>query len=467
MVQQFSIEDFGAKGDGVFDNTEAFANAFEAISEGGILIIGAGIYLTGPIEIKAHNVVISFDKSAIIRFISDERRYKPIFSRWEGVNCYCMHPCLLVSDSSNVVLKGPAVIDGNGFEWWEKAKLKRLAQKEPNTNIEKQFAALNPNYRNQGGGGGGRLSQFLRPPLFQILRSNNIKVQSLRFINSPFWTIHPVYSSELLFENLSIKNPSDAPNTDGIDVDSCENVVINDCNLDVGDDGIVIKSGSGEDGLKTAKPTKNILIENCYVKNAHGGTSIGSETAAGINNIVVKNCFFDGTDRGIRIKTRRDRGGTISFLHFSNVRMRNVICPLTVNMYYECDSRDDTNFDLSIRPITTTTPSISDVTVEDCICEDSTSIAAFIVGLPESPIKKMKIKNCEFTIVKTGLRPIKECEMYQGLPEILNRGIRLRNVDIQVQNVSVTGVDQPFTIESGVYLRGDNENWKKNIGTDE
>jgi len=451
-MREYTLKSFGAVGNGQQNESEAFAKALAALSDGGVLHIEEGTYLTGPLHIQAKGLVLELDRGAVIQFIADENLYTPVYSRWEGVNCYCMHPCLLIENSDGLIVRGEGIIDGNGQWWWDTAHKKRTTQKGPVSAMENELSRLNPGYERQSGGGGGRQSQFLRPPLVQILNSNNVKLEGLTLQNSPFWTLHPLYSTNLIFMGLKVLNPKDAPNTDGIDVDSCRFVTIKKCLVDVGDDGIALKSGSGPDGVATNKPTTDILIEECTVKSAHGGAVIGSETAAGIRDVRVHDCLFDGTDRGIRIKTRRGRGGAISNLHFSSVRMKNNFCPLTLNMYYRCGSLDPQDFSLEKLSITDTTPSIEGVTIEDCYSEDSTSSAAFIVGLPESPIRDLVIRNCTFTVAKTGLTPVDESEMYEGLPEPQGRGIRLRNVKLSIQDVQVEGVESSLVVEDGVEL---------------
>lgn len=451
-MSSYTMRDFGAIGDGKADDSLAFAKAFAMLKSGGHLLIEAGNYLTGPLAISASNLVIELEKGAVISFIADENLCTPIFSRWEGVNCYCMHPCLLIKESDGIIIKGEGVLDGNGRWWWERAKQKRSTQVGPVSKIECKLACLNPGYKQQSGGGGGRQSQFLRPPLVQILNSNNVMLQQLTLQNSPFWTLHPLYSTNLFFLHLTICNPKDAPNTDGIDVDSCRFVTIKDCLVDVGDDGIALKSGSGPDGVATGKPTTDIVIERCTVKSAHGGAVIGSETAAGIRDVVVSSCFFDGTDRGIRIKTRRGRGGVIENLRFEKLRMRDNLCPLTMNMYYRCGSLDTRDFSLEAEPVDSTTPRIENIVIEDCCAEQAASSAAFIVGLPEAPIKGVSIKRCNFSVDQGKGRPIEESEMYEGLPAITGRGIRLRNAELACDQVVVEGVEDPFVIEDNVVL---------------
>ncbi|MGH0053313.1 MAG: glycoside hydrolase family 28 protein, partial [Sphaerochaetaceae bacterium] len=229
---------------------------------------------------------------------------------------------------------------------------------------------------------------------------------------------------------------------------------IKDCLIDVGDDGIALKSGSGEDGVAVNRRTSDILVEGCSVKHAHGGAVIGSETAAGIQKVVVRSCFFYGTDRGIRIKTRRGRGGSISDLHFHDIKMEDNLCPLTVNMYYRCGSLDKEDFSLEKKPVLPTTPHIEHITIERCTSKRCRSSAAFIVGLPESPIKDFVIAHCRFGVAEAQLRPICESEMYEGLEDAEGRGIRVRNASLIVQDVGVSGVDEPYGIEEGaVFVR--------------
>ncbi|MFA5698717.1 MAG: glycoside hydrolase family 28 protein [Sphaerochaeta sp.] len=438
-------------GDGVTDNTKSLQGRFDALNEGDELTIPKGVYATGALRLAKKNVTITFEEGAHLHFIADPELYPPVYTRWEGVNCWALHPALMITHSEHVHLRGSGVLDGGGSWWWEEARTKKV-QPEPITDLERSFAALNPGFEHQSGGGGGRQSQFLRPPLLQIFHSSSIHIEGLTLQNSPFWTLHPLYSEKIVIDGVTIINPKMAPNTDGIDIDSCTNVVIRHCYIDVGDDGIALKSGSGSDGVKTAWPTVGVTIERCTVKSAHGGAVIGSETAAGVRNVLVEHCLFDGTDRGIRIKTRRGRGGRIENLHYRNLTMKNNLCPIAINMYYRPGSKDMTLFSLDAKPILDTTPSISNILIEACQAHGSTSSAGFIVGLPEEPIHNLTIKDSSLGVNEKNLTPIEESEMYEGLPEINNRGVRLRNVSIHLQEVKVLGVADPFVIEDGVTI---------------
>ena len=421
------------------------------LDKAGVVTIPAGEYFIGPIEVRSNTTLI-LEKGAVLKFSSDPALYEPVFSRWEGVKCYCMHPCFFINIAHDVVIKGEGIIDGNGEAWWKEVRRKKsVGQSAPESEIEKKFASLNPGYETQPGGGGGRPCQFLRPSLFQIKDSSNVTVEGITVQNSPFWTIHPVFSQDLVIKNVTVKNPYDSPNTDGIDIESCSRVKVIDCNVFVGDDGIALKSGSGPEGIKDNVPTTDILIKGCRVVKAHGGAVIGSETAAGINNVVVEDCVFDDTDRGIRIKSRRGRGGALHDLVFRNLTMRRNICPLVVNMFYKCGCNDDSLFSLEKQEVTAETPSLYNVVVEGCIAEDSKASAGMIVGLPEMPVKNLTVKDCNLAVALDADVDVNTSGMYRGLPTPESRGLRLRYIEaLKLENVKVCGTDKEILIEDSV-----------------
>ena len=241
-------------------------------------------------------------------------------------------------------------------------------------------------------------------------------------------------------EGVSILNPADAPNTDGIDVDSCVDVSIRNCLVDVGDDCIALKSGSGSVGLAEARPTRGVLIEGCNFLNGHGGVVIGSETAGGIEDVEVRDCRFSGSDRGIRIKSRRGRGGLVRNLAFSGLAMEGVHAPITINLYYNCGAGVEEAprlFSTLAQPVDALTPKFRDIWISDLTARGCRASAGFVAGLPESRIEGLVLKDCSIELASEGLLPVEASEMYQGLPEISGRGLRLRNVECLMENVSV------------------------------
>ncbi len=435
-------------GDGVTDNSRALQ---ELLDKGGEIVIPAGDYLTGPIEVRSSTKLV-LEKGATLRFIPDPALYEPVYTRWEGVKCHAMHPCFFINEAHDVVITGEGTIDGSGKPWWEEVWAKKArGQNRPESELEKKFAALNPGYETQPGGGGGRPCQFLRPALFQVKDSENILVENITVQNSPFWTVHPLFSRNITLKGLTIKNPYDSPNTDGIDVESCSDVKIIDCSVFVGDDGIALKSGSGPEGIRDNVPTTDVIIRGCRVVKAHGGAVIGSETAAGISNVVVEDCVFDDTDRGIRIKSRRGRGGALHDLVFRNLTMKNNLCPLVVNMFYKCGCSDESCFSLEKQEVTSETPSLYNVVVEGCKAEGSRASAGMIVGLPELPVRNLTVRDCELGVDPESDADVTTSGMYRGLPAPESRGLRLRYIEsLTLENVKVSGTDKEILIEDSV-----------------
>lgn len=439
-----SILELGAAADGKFLCTDAINNAIRELAGKDTILFPAGKYLTGPIDVLSDTHIV-FEEGAELSFVDDFESYPPVFTRWEGVDCYAMHPLVGIMNAENVIIEGPGIINGNGRKWWDYIFYRRAEQPEPVIDVEKAIAALNPDYKNQPGGGGGRQCQFLRPPLLQVYKSNNVRLADFTLTNSPFWTLHPVYSTHLDIENVKVINPYDTPNTDGIDIESSQYVRIKDSYVDVGDDGIAMKSGSGEGGVKAGIPTSHVEMIGCTVKHAHGGFVIGSETAAGVNNVTVKGCRFLGTDRGVRIKTRRGRGGNIHSITVEDTYMEDVICPVTVNMYYRWGSDDPVLYSLEKQEVTETTPAIWDISLKGLVSENCRASAGFIVGLPESPVRNFVIEDCSFSLSdnpEDGL----EIEMFNGIPESDYRGIRVRNAELKISSTKVN-VEPEYLVE--------------------
>ena len=456
-MQDIFLKDFGGNssqsGTNIFDNSMAFYNAINVLKRdgGGTLTVTKGVWYTGPIELFS-DITLNIEEGAEISFLTDEDRYPPVYTRWEGVDCYAMHPCIFANGQKNVKITGKGTVNGNGQVWWEK-RLDYKAKKvnKPKTAIQNKFASLNPGYENQPSGGGGRNIQFLRPPLIQFYKSTDCVIEDVRICNSPFWTVHPVYCKNVLISGIRVENPAEnAPNTDGIDIDSCSNVTVRNCRINVGDDAIVIKSGAGESGIKAAVPCSNVTVSDCLVLSGHGGIVLGSETAAGINNVVAKNCEFYGTDRGIRIKTRRQRGGAIKNLTFENLTIKDCLCPLAINMYYVCGANpsDDFLFSLEKQKVDESTPSIKDLTIKSVKATGCKSSAGFIAGLPESPVENITISDCYFETDEKSDKSPDLSEMFAGIPSVTKKSFRIINSkNLSIKSTEISGPEEKFLYE--------------------
>ena len=376
------IRDFGAVGDGKTMNTMAIQTAIYSAPENSVIEIPEGEYLTGPVFLKS-NLTINIAKNAKLTAVKEREKY-PILpgsisrndktfyvGSWEGEPADCFASLFTGVSVTNVNITGEGTVDGNAdYEtWWKDAKVKRISW---------------------------------RPRTIFLTSCNNINIVGINIENSPSWTIHPIFSSNLGFYDIKIKNPKDSPNTDGIDPESCKNVNITGVKFSVGDDCIAIKSGKGKIGREIGIPSENINIENCHMEFGHGGVVIGSEMSGGIKNINIKNCLFENTDRGLRIKTRRGRGGVIDGIHAENVVMNKVLTPFVINEFYYCDSDGKTEYvwNKDKMEVTKETPVIKNITFKNIVCKNSEVCAGFMYGLPEKKIERVMLEN--ITIDFTG-----------------------------------------------------------------
>lgn len=401
--------------------------------------IPAGTYLTGPIDLRS-NLTLTLVKGAILQFRDDPNLYQPVWTRWEGIECYAMHPLIYANEKTNITIQGQGVIDGAGQAWWDKfEQIKQEDRTTPRYPYEKRLAALNPDYRQQTGGGGRRSTQFLRPPLLQIWKCSQFTLKGVTLRNSPWWTFHMLYSKDVHIEGVHFKNPADAINTDAIDIDSSRDVTVTDCLLDVGDDGVTLKSGSGPSAQAIGIPTENVTVKHCRILSSYGGIAIGSETAAGVKNLTVDGCTFEGTQRGVRLKTRRGRGGTIEGIHLHNLQMDHCWCPVALQMYFASEvsaAEVDTILSLDPQPVTPQTPHIQNVEIDGIEATNVRCVAAFIVGLPEAKIRNVKISDFKWQLAPQADRlPIADAEKTGGRIKVHQRGINT----INVANLKING----------------------------
>ncbi|SMC39991.1 glycoside hydrolase family 28 protein [Pedobacter africanus] len=320
----YNVLKYGAKNDSSKLATQAIKKAIDAASTagGGTVYFPAGKYLTGAIHLKS-NITIFIDAGAELHFSDNFDDYLPMVkSRYEGVDVTSFSPLFYAYKAENIAIKGRGIIDGHGKKWWDFVEGYKADQ--PRSKWQHLFDELNkgillpdePKQMTRG---------FLRPPFIQPLYCKNVLIEGITIRNSPFWTVNPEFCENVTVHALTISNPGAfAPNTDGINPESCSNVHISDCHISVGDDCITIKSGKDAPGRKMAAPAQNYTITNCTMLSGHGGVVIGSEMSGDVRKITISNCVFDGTDRGIRIKTARGRGGIVEEIRVDNIIMKNI-----------------------------------------------------------------------------------------------------------------------------------------------
>jgi polygalacturonase len=379
----FNVTDYGAKNDSSAIATKSIEKAISAAVKkgGGTIYFGPGKYLTGPIHLKS-NITILIDAGAELHFSDNFDDYLPMVpSRWEGTTVNNFSPLFYAYKAENITITGRGLINGHGKKWWA------ASENFDNVKPQKYMDIFHANNKNVIAPDlkGWVEKGFLRPPFIQPMFCKNVLIQGIKIINSPFWTINPEFCENLTVQGVTIENPP-SPNTDGINAESCKYVHISDCHISVGDDCITLKSGKDRDGRKMAAPAENYTITNCTMLSGHGGVVIGSEMSGGVKKIVISNCVFDGTDRGIRIKTARGRGGVVEDIRVSNIIMKNIKEEaIILNMDYAKST---------VEPVSERTPAFRNIHFSN-ITGININTAGKITGIEEMPVDQITFNDIQ------------------------------------------------------------------------
>lgn len=369
------ITSYGALGDGIKNNTESIKKAITDCEKngGGRVVVPAGKWLTGPIVLK-NNINLVLENNAEILFSKNFAEYLPVvLTRFEGLELYNYSPFIYALDAENIAITGSGIINGNGQAWWGWKNRQNTAVLNLYTQAN---AGITTNKRIFGSE-----ADALRPSFIQFVRSKNILIDGVTFINSPMWAIHPLYSENIHITNIRVD--SDGPNTDGIVIDSSKNVIIENSYVNSGDDALVIKSGKDTDGLRVNKPSENIVIRNNTIKNGHSGFAIGSEMSGSVRNVLFENNTIDRVDFGLQIKSMRGRGGIVENIWMRNISIRRASeQALLVNMQYGTP----------IDPTLTTPPVFRNIFFQNIECR-RTGDAIIIKGLPNNPVRDIRLSN--------------------------------------------------------------------------
>lgn len=328
---QVSLLDFGGKGDGLTLNTQAFSKAISQLAKngGGHLNVPAGIYLTGAISLK-DNIDLHLEKNAIIVFSEDKNDFLNVKNESEpGMRVRCL-PALTASKRTNISITGEGTIDGNG-EWWRPVKRGKVSDVEWNqfksmggTISEKGDLWYPFNLKHEPNIAATKEEQDkLRNHMIRLTDCKNVLIQGVTLLNSPNFHLVPTRCENVIIDGITVKCPWNAQNGDAIDIGNSKNVLVVNNVIDAGDDGICMKGGSGENGLK-AGPCENINIQDNTVYHAHGGFVIGSDCSGGMKNIVVRNNTFQGTDAGLRFKSAVKRGGKTDNIFIDHIYMTDI-----------------------------------------------------------------------------------------------------------------------------------------------
>lgn len=377
--RDFDVTRFGARPDGRFDSTGSIRRAITACAQagGGRVIVPSGAFLSGAIHLRS-NVALHLEEGATLRFSRDPKDYLPaVFTRWEGTECWNYSPFIYALDESNIGITGAGVLDGQADpdHWWNWRKI----QTNDRETLHKLAEDGTPVKDRIFGAGHNLRTQFIQP-----YRCENVLIEGVTIRNSPMWEIHPVQCRNVTVRDVRIA--SHGPNNDGCDPESCDAVAIRNCIFDTGDDCIAIKSGRNADGRRLHVPCQNLIIENCTMKDGHGGVSIGSEISGGVRNVFVRNCTMSSPNlqRALRIKTNSYRGGVIENIFFHDVTVGQVADDTAqIDFFYE--EGEGGPFQ----------PVVRNVRIANVTCGRSTNPLNF-KGYASSPIRDVRIEHCRF-----------------------------------------------------------------------
>ncbi|WP_438448709.1 glycoside hydrolase family 28 protein [Gorillibacterium sp. sgz5001074] len=447
----YHITEFGARGDGQTNCSEAIRAAVAACKAkgGGTVYVPAGTYLTGPIAMESH-MTLYLEAGAVLKFSDRFDDYPAVFTRWSGYEGYGYHPLVYGHGLEQVAIKGEGILDGQGQAWWEAYRELRYKGVVPESKVRDELVE-----KNAGLVGSVKSNivewgtVFFRPPLIQLLDCKDVVLEGVTFRNSPFWNTHLVYCEHVSIRGVTFRNPYDAPNSDGLDVDSCVDVRISDSHFDVGDDCLCLKAGIDEDGRRVGKATENVTVTNCTMLHGHGGVVFGSETAGGIRHVTISNCIFLGTDRGIRFKTNRARGGGAEDILLQNIFMRDVLCPIAINGFYK-HGVDETNPLMTSPdavPITEATPVIKNISISNITALNCKAAAGFIYGLPERPIENLSLQHIRIEMTDDPNEQGGEPDMVRENLVMAGEGILCKHVrGLELHSVAVATRQGPALI---------------------
>lgn len=300
----FDVRRYGASGDGKSDCRAAIANAIAACqaSGGGRVVVPPGSWLcNGPIHL-AGNVNLHVAEGATIRFGTDPNDYLPaVLVRWEGTRCHNYSPLIYAYRQENIAITGRGVFDGQASRFWHDWKRQQTPDQEA---LRKMGMELTPIEKRVFGAG-----HYLRPGMFQAYDCRNLLIEGVTFQDSPFWTVHPVFSSNITVRGIHVLPGS--TNDDGIDPDSCHDVLIEDCTFDTADDNIAIKAGRDQDAWDSP-PCENIVVRRCNgIRSRANGYCVGSEMSGSVRNVFIADCKVGDVQSALYVKSNSDRGGAV------------------------------------------------------------------------------------------------------------------------------------------------------------
>lgn len=398
---------------------------------GGTVIIPAGKWKSARIVLKS-NVNLHLSEGAEIEFGGRAEDYLPaVFTRHEGIEIMGPAAFIYANGENNIAITGKGIIYGPPMD----AEIR----KRPNgaSVVEKDIPWDMPIEQRIYDGMEGRT--FYRPKTISPINCTNVLIEGITLERSTLWNVVPIYCENVIIRGITV-NSTDVPSGDGIDIESCKNVLIEYCTLNCGDDCFTLKAGRAEDGLRVGKPTENIVIRYSLAQHGHGGVTCGSETAGMIKNLYVHDCVFDGTRTGIRFKTRRNRGGGSDGTYYERLRMINVGKAFTWDLLGSAYYMGELAARYPARKVNRLTPDVKNIRISDFIVESADQFFT-ANGIPEIPFNNVVVENGEI-----------KCKKLIGA---LNdaKGLTMRNLKIESQNNEIKILDGKDILVDRVQFR--------------
>ena len=394
------------------DNTEALADAVAAVPEGGTLRLPQGRIAAGPVFLKPR-ITVWLPEGCVLAAIGDRTgwpilpardRTGRVIGTWEGLPEPSFAAPLTGIDCDGLILTGRGTLDAGGDrgDWWNWPKETR---------------------------DGAR-----RPRALFLAHSSDVQITGLTVCNAPSWTVHPYRCDRLLAAAVTIRNPPDSPNTDGLNPESCLGARLIGLDISVGDDCIAVKSGKrGPGGASDhLAPTRDLTIAHCRMAWGHGAVVMGSEMSGDITDVTIRACEFHGTDRGLRVKTRRGRGGEVARIDLSDIVMRDVAVPVALNAFYFCDADGKSNAVQSRAPAPAddTTPHLRDISLTDITATGVKVAGVASLGLPEAPIEGVTLERVTFSF---------DADAVADVPLMALGVDAMRHVPLFAENANIAG----------------------------
>ena len=416
---------FPERTDSLFSGASNIQEAIDRLVErgGGTLLLTKGEYVSGRIELKS-NINLHLEEGAVLIFKSEIADFLPVvFTRNEGIELYSLGACVYARDAENIAITGKGKLIGPG----EGSVRQQTMTHEVIEKVVDRHTPVDERVYD------GKTASFIFPPaMIAPINCKKVFIEGLTLERSAFWNVVPTYCEDVIIRGIKVYS-EDIQRGDGIDIESSKNVLVEYCSLYTGDDCMAIKAGRGYDGLRVNKPSENIVVRYCLAGAGHGGLTLGSETAGQIKNLYVHDCAFDGTDVGIRFKTRRPRGGGGHDIAFENIRMNVVYSALRWDMLGNAiHVGEQASRDFVVEP-DALTPAFSNVRMNNIWIESATHCIN-VEGIPESRLKDVEISN----LLASGVH-------YLVIKDAENFVIKNSEVSCEqckVDSVHVTGLEQ-------------------------